>query len=166
MFRYGEAGKAARARNAVLLRWDADARRVRIAKRWAGGSDAQEPAWVVTGAYAVAPESEPLCLKVIARMVACEKDPKFRAAMFRRDAPEDTAAMQAHFDTHVARWRTPAEAKAQCQQWASDAYVDTHFSEPAKLRRLAAETKFDCEFFAAEIVDEGGLPTALTDKNG
>ena len=55
----------------------------------------------------------------------------------------------------VATWKQPAEAKAQC--------VDTHFSEPTKLKGLAAETKIDCGFFASEIVDEGGLPVALTD---
>jgi hypothetical protein len=163
MFRYGEAGKGAHARNAVLLQWDADAQRVRIAKRWSGTSDEPEPAWLLTGEYTVAPESEGLCLKVIARMVSCEKDAKFRDAIFRRDDVADKEAMQAHFDTHVAKWRQPSEAKAQCQKWAGAEYADTHFSEPNKLRRLAAETKHDCGFFASEIVDEGGLPTALTE---
>lgn len=164
MFRYGEVGAGHRARNGVLLRWDADAKRVRVAKRWSGASSEQEPAWLLTGEYAVPPESEALCLKVIARMVSCEKDAGFRDAIFRRDDPAEKAAMQTHFDTHVAKWKQPAEAKAQCQKWASAEFVDTHFSEPAKLGRLAAETGHDCVFFAAEIVDEGGLTTALTVK--
>ncbi len=163
MFRYGENGKGPRARNAVLLRWDEKAKRVRIAKRWTGTSQEQEPGWLLTGTYSMAPESEVLCMKVIARIVSCEKDKKFRDSIFRRDDVADKAAMQEHFDTHVALWKKPGEAKAQCQKWAGDGYVDTHFSEPAKLSRLAAETKHDCEFFAAEIVDEGGLPTALTE---
>lgn len=163
MFRYGEAGKGPRARNAVLLRWDAEAKRVRVAKRWAGTSDDQEPEWLLTGEYRITPEAEPLCEKVIARMVKCEKDPKFREALLKRDDPAEKAAMQAHFDTHVATWKKPGEAKAQCQAWASDAYVDTYFTEAVKLKRLADETKFDCGFFGAEIVDEGGLPVALTD---
>lgn len=162
MFRYGEAGKGPRDRNAVLLTWDAESQRVRIAKRWTGTSAEQEPDWLLSGEYKVAPESEGLCLKVIARMVSCEKDPKFRAALFQRDDAVDKSGMQDHFNTHIALWKKPTEAKAQCQKWASAEYVDTHFSEPAKLRRLAAETKIDCGFFAAEIVDEGGLPTALT----
>ncbi|MDQ3336033.1 MAG: hypothetical protein M4D80_12765 [Myxococcota bacterium] len=163
MFRYGEAGKGARARNAVILTWDASAKRVRIAKRWTGATTEEEPSWLLTGEYKVAPESEALCIKVIARMVSCEKDPKFRDAIFRRDDAKEKAAMQAHFDTHVAKWKRAGEAKAQCQTWASAEYADTHFSEPAKLKRLAAEVKHDCGFFASEIVDEGGLPTALTD---
>jgi hypothetical protein len=164
MFRYGEAGQGPRARNAVLLRWDAEARRVRIAKRWTGASGEPEPAWLLSGEYKVAPESEGLCLAVIARIVTCEGDAKFREAMFRRDDVADKAAMQQHFDTHVAQWKKPGEAKAQCQKWAGAGYADTHFSEPAKLKRLAAETKHDCAFFASEIVDEGGLPTALTES--
>lgn len=163
MFRYGEAGEGPRARNAVLLRWDADAKRVRIAKRWTGASSEPEPEWLLSGEYKVAPESEGLCLQVIARIVSCEGDAKFRDAIFRRDDVVDKAAMQEHFDTHVATWQKPGGAKAQCERWASAAYVDTHFSEPAKLKRLAAETKHDCGFFASEIVDEGGLPTALTE---
>lgn len=164
MFRYGEAGKGPRARNAVLLRWDAEAKRVRIAKRWTGTSAEAEPAWLLSGEYTVAPESEALCLRVITRMVSCEKDAKFRDAIFRRDDVNEKIAMQEHFDTHVAKWKAPGEAKAQCQKWASAAYADTHFSEPNKLRRLAGETKHDCGFFASEIVDEGGLPTALTES--
>ena len=97
-------------------------------------------------------------------MVSCEKDAKFRDALFRRDEPAAKAAMQRALRyAHVAKWKQPAEAKAQCPKWASDDYVDTHFSEPMKLQRLSAETKFDCSFFASEIVDEGGLPVALTD---
>jgi hypothetical protein len=163
MFRYGEAGKGPHARNGLLLRWDAEASRVRIAKRWAGASADPEPAWLLTGMFKAAAEGEPLCMKVIAKIVRCGKDPKFRDALFRRDAAADKAAMQAHFDTHVAKWKDPAEAKAQCQKWASDEYIDTHFSDPVKLKGLAAETKIDCGFFASEIVDEGGLPVALTD---
>jgi hypothetical protein len=162
MFRYGEAGKGPRARNAVLLRWDADAKRVRIAKQWTGKTDEQEPAWLMTGNYTAPPESEALCLKVIARMVSCEKDLKFRDAIFRRDDPAEKAAMQEHFDTHVVLWKQPAEAKAQCAKWAGPDFTATHFTEPRKLERLAAETKHDCGFFAAEIVDEGGLPTKMT----
>lgn len=164
MFRYGEAGKGARARNAVILTWDAPAKRVRIAKRWTGTATEEEPAWLLTGEYKAPPESEELCIKVIDRMVACEKDPKFREAIFKRDDPAEKAAMQTHFDTHVAKWKKPGEAKTQCQLWASADYADTHLSDPAKLKRLADEVKHDCVFFAAEIVDEGGLPTALTNK--
>lgn len=163
MFRHGEAGTGPRARNAVLLRWDDEAKRVRIAKRWAGTTKDQEPEWLLTGEFKAAPESHDLCLKVIARMVACEKDPGFRKAIFTREDPAETAAMQQHFDTHVAKWKTADGAKEQCNKWATDAYVDTHFSEATKLKRLAAETKHKCTFFGAEVVDEGGLPVALTD---
>ncbi|MDQ3364948.1 MAG: hypothetical protein M3680_05925 [Myxococcota bacterium] len=163
LFRYGEAGESRRARNGVLLRWDADAKRVRLAKRWSGASKDAEPDWFLTGEFKAAPENESLCLEVIKRMVACEKDAKFREKLFHRDDPAAKTAMQEHFDTHVVKWKKPAEAKAQCQKWASDEYVDTSFSEKTKLQRLAAEKKHACDFFAAEIVDEGGLPIALTD---
>ncbi len=166
MFRYGEAGESRRARNGVLLRWDAEAGRVRIAKRWTGGHAEQEPAWLKTGTYEAPPESQALCLQVIARIVSCEKDPEFRDAMFRRDDPAEKVAMQKHFDSHVADWKDPAGAKLQCQKWATDEYVDTNFSDVAALKRLAAESEHDCRFFAAEVVDEGGLPTALVDENG
>jgi hypothetical protein len=162
LFRYGEAGKGARAHTAVLLTWDAEAKRVRIAKRWTGPTAEQEPEWLLAGEYKVAPESEELCMKVIARMVSCEKDAKFRDALLRRDDPAEKAAMQEHFDTHVAKWKQPGGAKAQCQKWASPEFVDTSFSEPIKLQRLSREVKFDCGMFAAEIVDDGGLPAALT----
>jgi hypothetical protein len=163
MFRYGEAGKGARAHTAVLLTWDAEAKRVRIAKRWTGPTAEQEPEWLLTGEYKVAPESEGLCMKVIARMVSCEKDAKFRDAIFRRDDPAEKTAMQEHFDSHVVKWKQPGGAKAQCQKWASPDFVDTSFSEPIKLQRLSKEVKFDCGMFAAEIVDDGGLPAALTE---
>lgn len=162
MFRYGEAGKGSHAKNAVILTWDASAKRVRIAKRWTGMATDEEPAWLLTGEFKAPPESEDMCIKVIERMVSCEKDAKFRDAIFRRDDASEKVAMQTHFDTHVATWKKPGEAKAQCQKWASAEYADTHFSEPAKLKRLSAEVKHDCVMFAAEIVDEGGLPTALT----
>jgi hypothetical protein len=164
MFRYGEAGQGATARNAVLLTWDVAAKRVRIAKRWTGTTAEKEPEWLLSGEYKVAPESVELCMKVIARMVSCQKDPAFRDAIFRRVEASEKDAMQTHFDTHVEKWKRPAEAKAQCQTWAGADYVDTHFSEPTKLKRLAGEVDFKCGFFASEIVDEGGLTAALTVK--
>lgn len=165
LFRFGDASKSRQARNAMLLRWDADAKRVKIAKRWAGKSADQEPEWLLTGEFKPAPESADLCVKVIARIVSCAKDPKFRAALMTRSDAAQQDAMLKHFDEHVATWKKPDAAKAQCQKWASDEIVETHFTEPQKLKNLAGETKATCEFFGAEIVDEGGLPIALTDPN-
>jgi hypothetical protein len=168
LFRYGADGEARDARNAVLLRWDADAKRVVVAKRWTGTFKDAEPAWLTTGTYAatVAAGDEANCEKVIAKMVTCEKDPKFREAMFKRAQPDARPAMQAHFDTHVTKWRKGPEAKAQCKRWATDDYVDTHFAEPRKLANLAEDTRLQCDEFAREVVDEGGLPVALTDAKG
>ena len=165
LFRYGADGESRTARNAVLLRWDVPSKRVVVAKRWSGDAKEAEPAWLTTGVYVVAPapENEGNCLKVIAKMVTCEKDPKFREAMFARAEAADRPAMQAHFDTHIAKWRSADEAKAQCKRWASDDYVETHFAEPTKLVNLAEDTKLTCDQFAREIVDDGGLPVAMTD---
>ncbi len=118
--------------------------------------------------YASTPntEAENDCMKVVAKMVTCEKDAKFREAMFARAKPDARPAMQAHFDTHIASWRKGPEAKKQCQRWASDEYVDTHFAEPGKLKNLAEDTKLTCDQFAREVVDDGGLPVAVTDAKG
>jgi hypothetical protein len=168
LFRYGADGDARDARTAVLLRWDADAKRVVVAKRWSGAFKDAEPTWLTTGTYAATPntDAENDCMKVVAKMVTCEKDAKFREAMFARAKPDARPAMQAHFDTHIASWRAGPEAKKQCQRWASDEYVDTHFAEPGKLKNLAEDTKLTCDQFAREVVDDGGLPVAVTDAKG
>ena len=168
LFRYGADGDARDARQAVLLRWDADAKRVVVAKRWSGTFKDAEPTWLTTGTYAatVSAGDQSNCEKVIAKMIACEKDPGFREAMFKRAKPDARPAMQAHFDTHVAKWRKGPEAKAQCKRWATDDYVDTQLAEPVKLARLAEDTRLKCDEFGREVVDEGGLPVALTDAKG
>jgi len=164
LFRYGADGEGRYARNAVLLRWDEPSKRVVVAKRWFGTTAEAEPAWLTTGAYvaASAPEGEGHCLTVIARMVECEKDPAFRTAMLARAPENERPAMQANFDSHVAKWRSGPDAKAQCARWASDEYVDTHFAEPTKLANLAKESTLKCDAFGRELVDEGGLPIAKT----
>ena len=165
LFRYGADGEGRYARNAVLLRWDEGSKRVVVAKRWFGATADAEPAWLTTGKYVAetAPDGESNCLKVIARMVQCEKDEAFRRSLWARAKDEERPAMQAHLDTHVAKWKSGSEAKAQCVRWASDDYVDSHFAEPRKLANLAKEASLGCGPFGAEIVDEGGLPVALTD---
>lgn len=165
LFRYGADGESRSARNAMLLRWDAPSERVVIAKRWSGVFKDMEPDWLMKGSYAsgTTPAANTNCLKVIARMVECEKDPAFRVAMFARAKADDRPAMQAHFDTHVAKWRTADEAKAQCNRWATDDYAETHFADPVKLMNLAKDTAMKCDEFAREVVDDGGLPVAMTD---
>jgi hypothetical protein len=158
LFRFGQADSGPTRRNAVILVWNGEAKEVRAAKRWRGeGADA-EPAWLGTGEFAASPSSADNCAKIVARMVACGKDPKFREALFRREDPARRVELEGHFDTHLTSWKKPAEVKAQCARWASDEYVETHFGESTRLARLAADTKMECGFFGAEIVDEGGLP--------
>ena len=146
--------------------------------RWRGGILTREPGgqWEFSGAPFARPEETAFdVLHAVAELRDAARGHGFDfhamgfhpwatagAIGLRKRAPR-YLAMQEHFDSHVAKWRKPDEARAQCKKWASAAYADTHFSEPSKLKRLAAETKHDCVFFASEIVDEGGLPTALTD---
>lgn len=161
LFRYGQQGDGHRNRNAVVLRWDPGTKQVVVAKRWAGPGKAEEPAWLATGEYKAPTESQDLCAKIVARMVSCEKDPKFREALFRNLDAANRPGVEKDFEGNIARWKKPAEAKAQCQKWASDEYVETHFSEVAALQVMADETKLDCEFFGREIDDGGGLPRPI-----
>lgn len=157
-FRYGADGEGRRARNAILLRWDNDAKKVRLIKRWSGARADVEPAWIATGDYQVATESYSLCSKVVNRIVSCGKDAKFRTALFSRN--DDAAAQEKEFDAQLKMWNSPASINDQCKRWASDEYVDTHFSDSSRLEQLAKDTASPCAFFAAEIVDDGGLPQA------
>jgi hypothetical protein len=163
LFRFGEADSGPVGRNAVILAWDADDDQVRLAKRWRGEHTDVEPGWLVTGAYQAAADAEASCAKVVARIVACGQDPKFRESLFRNASPAERADMETHFDTHLASWKKPAEVQAQCQRWAGDDFVDTSFAAPTRLARLAADTKMSCEYFGREIDDEGGLPRSAVD---
>ncbi len=162
LFRYGQEGEGRRARNAVLLRWDAEAKQVRLVKRWTGASKDVEPAWLTTGEYKPSTETQGLCAKIVARMVSCEKDPAFREALFRNYDATTRPAAEKDFQGNITRWKKPAEAEAQCQKWASDEYVDTHFSDVADLQAMADDTKMTCEFFGREIDDEGGMPHPIS----
>lgn len=163
LFRYGDASDH---RHAVLLRYDNDAKEVRIVKRWVGDPKAEEPAWLTTGEYK--PEvKHDLCAKIVARMVACEKDEAFRKSLTAREDDATRASVLSAFDKDVAAWRKADGTKRQCERWASDEYIETTFSDPAKLDHLAKEAtqpKLSCEMFAAEIVDEGGIPLPVAAK--
>ncbi|HLL21172.1 MAG TPA: hypothetical protein VK427_03525 [Kofleriaceae bacterium] len=160
LFRYGDTGTDRRALNAVILRYDNDAKEVRVVKRWTGAAKSTEPTWLATGEYKPAASTKDSCAKVVARMKACAKDEAFRSALAARDATtRDT--LLATFDKDAGTWGSPAGIGRQCERWASDDYVETTLSDEAKLAHLAKEAsdpKVSCEFFGREIVDEGGFP--------
>lgn len=162
VFRFGQTDSGPLARNAVVLAWDADAHKVRTVKRWHGPAKDAEPAWLATGIYAPGAEAGTACSRVVARISACGKDPKFREALFRSVPAGERTAMEAHLDGHLVEWRKPAAVKSQCGRWASDEFVETTFAEPTRLARLAEDTKMTCEYFGREIDDEGGLPRSAT----
>ena len=162
LFRYGDNRDDRRARNAVLLQYDPNSGEVRIVKRWVGSAKAEEPAWVTSGEYKAPSGTTDQCAKIIARMVACKNDEAFRRSLgAREETDEQRASLLATFDKDLATWKTPADVKHQCERWGSDEYVETTFSETAKLEELAKDAgqpKLNCGLFGAEIVDEGGLP--------
>lgn len=164
LFRYGDASDH---RHAVLLRYDNEAKEVRIVKRWVGGPKSEEPAWLTSGEYKPTEVKHDVCAKIVARMVACEKDEAFRKSLTAREDDATRASVLSAFDKDIAAWKTAAGAKRQCERWATDEYVETTFSDPAKLDHLAKEAtqpKLSCEMFAAEIVDEGGIPLPVAAK--
>jgi hypothetical protein len=156
LFRFGTKGTSGSRRGVVLV-WNEKAGRADVAKRWRGTGDA-DPAWLESGEYKAAPEASGLCAKVVARIVACEKDPAFREALFRHLEGDARRKVEADFATYLPKWRKPAEVKAQCQRWSSDEYADTQFSDIDRLKQLAEDTKLSCQLFGREVDDEGGLP--------
>ncbi len=163
-FRYGATGEGRHARNALFLGWDASARQVRLVKHWSGAAKDPEPAWLASGKYETVPEAMDLCVKVLTRVVSCGNDAAFREALFRKETDVTRARMEARFDADIAKWRSSDEAALQCKRWGSDEYVDTHFSDVARLQQFADDTKLDCPFFGREIDDDGGLPRLVTDQ--
>lgn len=165
LFRFGEADTGPSGRNAVILVWNGDGKEVRAAKRWRGEASEPEPAWLGTGTFVASPDSGDNCAKIVARVVACGKDEGFRTALVTREDEAKRADLMTHLDTHLTAWKKPAAVKTQCARWAGDDYVETHFGESRRLARLAQDTKMECKFFGAEIVDEGGLPRSALEAH-
>ena len=159
-FRYGAAGEGRHARNVTLLRWDPATKEVRVAKRWSGATADAEPTWLTDDTYKPTAESVALCQKVVARIVACGKDPAFRDGLFHNFAADRRTAAEKAFDESISSWKSAAASKAQCERWASAEFVDTHFSDPARLAQLSADAKSSCDLFGREIEDDGGMPRA------
>ncbi len=142
----------------MLLGYDEATEQVLVYKSWSGRADGKIPAWAEGGEFKVDDKALSACEKVAKRIASCAKDAGFKEAVFRRESADERSKAESDLVARSGKWKGAKALRAQCQDWSSDAYQETHLSDPEELAELAKDTALDCTLFGRELDDEGGLP--------
>jgi hypothetical protein len=162
VFRYAMDPRArgANPTHLLLLTYDPSTKAVRVSKSWTGESD-KLPPWDQSGNFTVDPKALESCQTVVAKIKACADEAPFKSELFARLEEDERGRAAADFPKQIGRWKDRKAMRAQCEDWASDRYTETHLSDPKELDELVKDTQLDCAGFGRELVDEGGLPQPI-----